>query len=366
MAPDGLPPDRRAAVVGAGPCGLALARRLWLENDPVTVFERDASPGCRGFGFLLLANGCSALRRLGLRPGETLGHRLEAVQILSRSGQLLAEHSLDEAVAVTRYQLVEALLEGAPGQLVRFGHVFEGFEWEGENATAALFANGSRHEADVFVAADGVRSQCRQVLEASARLRSGRVKEIVAWVRLPSLDEELGRCFRKFLHPSGGLAVGLVPLGDGRVIWFVQFDSQRFLTPRRGELGSFLDRHLADFPAAIRDVIMASDLYRAHLWHTVDEDLPGSWSRGNVALAGDAAHPLLPFTSQGVNMALEGAEMLGGLLLGNRSRRTVPALLRTYEWLRRPDVLRCLEAGRGMAREFVAPSADRVQIPLVA
>jgi 2-polyprenyl-6-methoxyphenol hydroxylase-like FAD-dependent oxidoreductase len=352
--------------VGAGPCGLALARRLWLENAPVRVFEREAAQGCRGFGFLLLPNGCSALRRLGLRPGEGLGHRLEAVQILSRSGQLLSEHPLEEAVAVTRSELVAALLEDAPGPLVSYGHTFERFEWEQGIATAALFANGCRHEADVFVAADGVRSQCRQDLEASARLRSGRVKEIVACVRLPSLDRQLGRCFRKFLHPSDGLAVGLVPLGDGRVIWFVQFDSHRYPAPRRGEAGSFLDRHLAEFPASIREMVMASDLSRAHLWHTVDEDIPGCWSRGNVVLAGDAAHPLLPFTSQGVNMALEDAVVLGGLLLGNSSGPAVPAMLEEYERLRRPDVLRCVEAGRGMARNFVAPSAARFQIPLVA
>jgi flavin-dependent dehydrogenase len=39
-------------------------------------------------------------------------------------------------------------------------------------------------------------------------------------------------------------------------------------------------------------------------------DLPSRWSRGNVVLAGDAAHPLLPFTSQGVKSA-GGAGALG-------------------------------------------------------
>ncbi len=34
----------------------------------------------------------------------------------------------------------------------------------------------------------------------------------------------------------------------------------------------------------------------------------------NVALLGDAAHPLLPFTSQGVNLALEDACLLRDLL----------------------------------------------------
>ncbi|KEF42278.1 MAG: hypothetical protein ER33_07080 [Cyanobium sp. CACIAM 14] len=279
---------------------------------------------------------------------------------------MLAEYSLPEAVAVTRSQLVNALLEGAPKQLVRFGHQFDRFEWDGEMATAACFSNGLRHEADVFVAADGVRSQCRQALGATSRLRSGQVKEIVACVRLPTVDKELGGCFRKVLHPTEGLAVGLVPLGDGHVIWFVQFDSQQFPTPWMGEVGSFLDRHLAEFPEFVRDVVIVSDLSRAHLWHTVDEDLPNCWSHGNVVLAGDAAHPLLPFTSQGVNMALEDAVVLSRLLLESSGRDALIARFQEYERLRRPDVLRCLEAGRGMARDFMSPGQARFQIPVAA
>jgi 2-polyprenyl-6-methoxyphenol hydroxylase-like FAD-dependent oxidoreductase len=277
---------------------------------------------------------------------------------------MLADLALEESVAVTRFQLVQALLEGAPEDLVRLDHQFERFEWEGESARAAWFANGIRHESDLFVAADGVRSSCRQALGTIPLKRSGRVKEIVATVRLPSLDRELGASFRKVLHPSGGLAMGLVPLGDGRVIWFVQFDSYRFLTPWRGELGSFLDTHLTDFPAFMRDVIMATDLSRAHLWHTVDDDLPSRWSRGNVVLAGDAAHPLLPFTSQGVNMALEDAALLSRLLLGSGSRQPLPDLLKAYERQRRAEVQRCVEAGRSMARSFVRPTDAGYQIPL--
>ena len=102
------------------------------------------------------------------------------------------------------------------------------------------------------------------------------------------------------------------------------------------------------------------------MWHTVDEDPATRWSKGNVALAGDAAHPLLPFTSQGVNTALEDAVVLSDLLLGCRDAADVPELFRAYERQRRPALLGCVEAGRQMARAFVQPSATRLQLPLMA
>ncbi len=90
------------------------------------------------------------------------------------------------------------------------------------------------------------------------------------------------------------------------------------------------------------------------------------WSRGNVALAGDAAHPLLPFTSQGVNSSLEDAVLLSGLLQRCRGPQDLPDLLRSYERQRRPKRLGCVEAGPRMARAFVQPSQPMCQPPLVA
>jgi 2-polyprenyl-6-methoxyphenol hydroxylase-like FAD-dependent oxidoreductase len=330
------------------------------------VYERAERPHPNGPGFLLLANGCAALRRLGLEPGGSLGHPIDAVRIVCCSGHVLADYPIEGAVAMSRPQLLEALLAGAPGQLVQFNHHFARFEWEGERARTVCFQNGQHQEADAFIAADGVRSSCRMAMGAGALTRPGRVKEIVGHATVPLLAAELGRRFLKVLHPSGGLAVGLVPLGDGSLIWFVQFDSHRFATPRKGELGSFLDEHLRAFPAAVHHAVAATDPAGPHLWNTVDEDPASRWSQGNVALAGDAAHPLLPFTSQGVNAALEDAVLLSGLLQGCRDPLAVPDLLKSYERKRRTTLLSCVEAGRRMAKAFVQPTDRMLQLPLMA
>ncbi len=354
------------AVIGAGACGLALARGLWREGLPVRVFERSAASSSNGHGFLLLANGCESLRRLGCDPADNLGHPITSVRIVCCSGDVHADYPIEGAVALMRHRLLEVLLRGAPPDLVQYNHHFEHFKWAGETATAVGFQNGHSHEADAFIAADGVRSSCRLAMGCGSTAQPGRVKEIVAHMKQPLLAAELGHRFLKVLDPSGGLAVGLVPLGDDRLIWFVQFDSERFATPRRAEVGAFLEEHFRHFPAVVRHVLGATDPSTAHLWHTVDADATSRWSRGNVALAGDAAHPLLPFTSQGVNTALEDAVMLSRLLQDCRDPGDVPELFAAYERVRQPVLRHCVEAGREMSRAFVQPAPSRLPLPLMA
>ena len=53
------------------------------------------------------------------------------------------------------------------------------------------------------------------------KFEAGRVKEVVSSVDLPELVQAMNSTFMKFMHPDGGLAVGLVPSSKTRLIWFV-------------------------------------------------------------------------------------------------------------------------------------------------
>jgi 2-polyprenyl-6-methoxyphenol hydroxylase-like FAD-dependent oxidoreductase len=183
-------------------------------------------------------------------------------------------------------------------------------------------------------------------------------------VSCPDLAEQVGSTFTKFMHPDGGLAVGLVPSGGGRVIWFVQFDTQRFDTPESHETASFLQSLLGDFPAIVQSAIAAIGKAASHVWHTVDMDAPSSMVRGNVALIGDAAHPLLPFTSQGANSALEDAADLVATVAACTSPDEVEPALRTYNNRRRPLRAGHVTAGRSIAADFVNPISGSVLVPL--
>src|SRR5690606_9511437 len=72
----------------------------------------------------------------------------------------------------------------------------------------------------------------------------------------------------------------------------------------------------------------ADDVFK---WGLFDRDPMPSWTKGHVTLLGDAAHPMLPFLSQGAAMAIEDGFVLAGSLAAESS----PAkALQRYESLR--------------------------------
>jgi salicylate hydroxylase len=67
-------------------------------------------------------------------------------------------------------------------------------------------------------------------------------------------------------------------------------------------------------------------------WVLHDREPRSGWTRGNVALLGDAAHPTLQYLAQGACMAIEDSVVISGLLakaLANGGE--VAAALQAYE-----------------------------------
>lgn len=364
------------AIVGGGVSGLALARGLLRRLQPghrggqaLRLYERRHQGHDQGFGFLVQADGCRALRRLGIDPrSSSIGLPLRQVQIFLSDGSLVGEHRLDNTVAMERPALLSALAQGLEPAVLRFGESIEGYEMDGGRVRGLRRAGGITTPVDLLIGADGAHSRCRQLIEARPTLpgRFARVQEIVACVDHPAMAERLGTGFMKYLHPQGGLAVGLVPLPAGRVIWFLQFDCHRYALPNRGELLAFTHELLAAFPAWLRLFLEHTTPTHLHHWRPLDLDPPTHLVGPNLALIGDAAHPMLPFTSQGVNLALADAELLAALLSGPVERWGLPKVLRIYEQRRQPLRSPFVAIGRAMASDFLASPQRAALHPPVA
>lgn len=359
----------RTVVLGGGVAGLGLAHGLAARSLPVEVLERVEPSADEGFGFLLMPNGRRALAELGSDVDfRDVGLELRRAVIRTSDGALVSESPLSDVIGITRHALLSALRNEidrvVPGS-IRFGAGFDHFDWDHERVRAAVLDDGSSHPAELFCGADGIRSASRAAIMPTPELHPGRVKEVVALADDPALADEIGDSFMKFVHPAGGLAVGLVPTGAGRIIWFVQFDSARFDAPVSGGEAAFLAEHLIDFPDLVQEVAAATRCGTAHVWHTVDIDPVESMSVANVALIGDAAHPLLPFTSQGANSALQDAATLVATIERVACNlETLPAGLQHYELARRPDAVRFVAAGRRLAADFVRPPDREFALPM--
>jgi salicylate hydroxylase len=90
----------------------------------------------------------------------------------------------------------------------------------------------------------------------------------------------------------------------------------------------------------------ADDVYK---WGLFDRDPMASWTAGRATLLGDAAHPMLPFLSQGAAMAIEDGFVLAERLAAEADPS---AALAQYEALRRPRTSRVQLESRERGRTY--------------
>jgi 2-polyprenyl-6-methoxyphenol hydroxylase-like FAD-dependent oxidoreductase len=334
----------KALVVGGGIGGLAAGialRRLGIE---ATVLERAAELEAVGAGLGLAANAVEALERLGVADQvRARGERAETLVARKPSGRSIIELPLAgrEMFGVHRADLQE-VLAAALGDGLRLGAVCTGFHDDRERVTVTL-ANGEQLQGDVLVGADGLRSTTRAwLLQDGPPTYAG----YTGWRAVAELDERL---LGGLMSETWGRGVrfGLIPIGAGRVYWFV---SESRPEPEAPVVPGDKDR-LARLVSGWHDPIQAA------IASTPGEAISGTgiyarapartWGRGRVTLLGDAAHPMTPDLSQGAAQALEDAVVLAASL---RDVDDPVAGLRAYEEARRrrtaPIVKRSRAAGR--------------------
>lgn len=348
----------RAVVVGAGLGGLASAIALRRRGWEVTVLERRDPPSGLGAGIALWPNALRALDALGAGAdvraagvveigggirtdtGRVLAH-VDAADLRRRQG--------DGVVVLERPELYGLLLDAAPA--VRAGTGVVRVE-PGDAATPAVVHDdaGDRHEAELVVAADGLRSVVRAAFwpEATPRETGSTAFRLVAEHALDAGGETWGR----------GDYVGLGPLPDGRTYGYAVVPSAEVPA---GEPLPWLRERFAGWHDPIPAVLDAAD--GPVLVHPLaDLRPPASWHHGRVALLGDAAHAMTPNLGQGAAQAFLDAVALAD------TATTDPASLAVYERRRRPGAEAVASRSRraGEVAAWRSPVAVALRNALVA
>jgi 2-polyprenyl-6-methoxyphenol hydroxylase-like FAD-dependent oxidoreductase len=313
-------------VVGAGLGGLASAIALVRQGWGVTVLERRSEPAEAGAGIAMWPNALRALDALGLgeqvRAAGTVeiggGIRTASGRWLSRLDAAdLRRRQGDGVVLLPRPELHALLRAAAPAVTTGAGVVRVE---PGDAAQPARVHDdaGRVHEADLVVAADGVRSAVRSASWPSVTPRATGTTAF----RLTAAHElaEGGESW------GGGDLVGLAPLPGGRTyLWAVVPTGE---APADANL-AWLRRRLAGWHAPIPQVLAAVD--GPVLVHRLEElRPPRTWHRGRIALLGDAAHAMTPNLGQGAAQAFLDAVVLA------EEATTDPSSLAAYDRRRRP------------------------------
>lgn len=361
---------RDIAIIGAGIGGLTLALALHKKGFSPRVYERASQLGEVGAGLTLWPNAIKALRSIDLedeveRIGEEPIHQMirngetgEIMRTFERKSMmrdtygapLLQIHRRD-----LHDMLVKALEERAPGSVV-LGAELASVEPHAERPVA-VFADGTRVEADLIVGCDGIRSRVRTALFGEEQPR---FTQIVAWrglVPMEDVPEEL-RKEPVGIHIGEGCHVAHYPVRHERLLNFLGFavvdgwQEEGWAIPSTVKE---MDDRFASFHPTVRAAMAATPEGGLFKWGLFDRDVRDLWSVGAVTLLGDAAHPMLPFLGQGAGMVIEDAIVLARLL---EKGGDLPAILARYEELRRPRTEYVMLTGRAHAHYYNTKAED--------
>jgi len=361
----------KALIIGGGIAGLAAAITLRKAGWQAVLKERAPEFTEVGLGFIILPNGLEALDQVGAGDAVRMhGKNINKAIIRTPDGTIVKDDVLDNCLGIKRSGCIDALRNLLPPDIIQTGAEFSHFEYdEHQFVIAAHFKDGSRETADIFIAADGASSQIRKLLFPSQIIGSTKIKELVAIADLPDVVRALNGKLLKTQSLEEGLSIGLVPCNDQQIVWYMQFDCMKNdLTDLSDDnKKAFAKKMLKDWPDPIDYVLEHTDYSKSFMWFTKDMEVLPAFHHKNIVLAGDAAHLVLPFTSQGVNSALQDAIILGRLLKNVTSKNDFEDAFTTYHQCRKEILEEYHLFGKMMAKRFLDPvhyKNEDVPLPL--
>lgn len=303
----------KVVIIGAGIGGLTLARALIQYNIEFEIYEAASSVKPLGSGITLSFNAMQICEELGISKRLVeKGHEILVGHISDEKMNPLSSLNFEKLrrhfgvpyLALTRSRLHEVLSDSLD---VSFGKRFKGFE-----SNKITFEDNTSAMGDVFVFADGIHSQGRQLLFPDARIiYSGQTSWRGLLKMKPSgMDAHtVAECWGQ------GLRFGVVPVAEKETYWFAVAEASKNV--RQGAHANHkpeLVKLFSGFDKRLLELIEQTEV--ENILRTDIEELSHlpKWYVENAVLLGDAAHASTPNLGQGAAQAIEDAYCLAKCL----------------------------------------------------
>ncbi|MBB3810382.1 FAD-dependent monooxygenase [Pseudochelatococcus contaminans] len=370
----------KIAIAGAGIGGLTAALCLHEKGHEVRVFEAVETLQPLGVGINLMPHASGVLRGLGLADAlDEMAIRTRAIEYRTRFGHLIQSdpRSVEAGFehpqySIHRGELQFLLLDTVRSRLghetVTAGKAIASFSQD-DYGVRATFADGTFHDADLLIGADGFRSQVRRQLhpdEGPAHYE-GTMMWRGANLQAPFADGRTmfiaGDHNVKFVcYPISGRAARE---DQALINWVAEV---RHDQPRAADDADWTREGDRDFIAEFLGFRMPDIDIPALLGNTqhitqypmIDRDPLPWWTQGRVTLLGDAAHPMYPIGANGASQAIIDAQALADAL----ATQPGPEGLLAYEATRLPVTTNVVLNNRKSGPERVLDiAAARVKGP---
>jgi 2-polyprenyl-6-methoxyphenol hydroxylase-like FAD-dependent oxidoreductase len=315
--------DYEAIICGAGVGGLALAVALGRQGRKVLVVEKLRHEAKVHRGELLQPHTLEILDEWGVLPylNEQGSLHIDAMEARSATGEYMGELNYTELEETYNYGLAQyyhetkAALYGVAHKVADISYgtrVLDLVRDEAGHVCGVKIAQGQLEEevrAPLTVAADGRTSRIRQLMGIEVKMHDYQHQLMgLDLEKAPPLPPRM--C--AYLSKQGVRVLYPMPHGHARL--YVQIKPGEFAEIKRQGYTAWKEELLKQTPALkfIADYL-PSDLSGAQLQGAWSYSAP-LWSRGCVALSGDAAHYVHPTAGQGMNAAIIDAWSLANAL----------------------------------------------------
>ncbi|MCC7153205.1 MAG: FAD-binding domain [Bryobacterales bacterium] len=311
----------RVLISGAGIAGPALA--YWLDHYGFETTIVEKAPRLRTGGYVIdfWGSGFDVAQRMDLLEEiQRKGYRLDEVRVVDRTGRrtsgfpaaAFARATKGRYVSLPRGDLAAAIFARLGGRVETiFDDSILALSEEADRVRVD-FASGVRREFDLVVGADGLHSRLRELVfgpqhqferflgykAAAFEIDGYRPRDELVYVMYTEVGQQAARFAMR---------------GDRTVFLFTFADPD----PDTGDLAAqraLLRQRFGssgwECPAILEALDRAGEFY----FDRVSQIRMNAWSRGRVALVGDAAYCVSLLAGQGSALGMAGAYILAGEL----------------------------------------------------
>lgn len=345
----------KIAVVGAGIGGLTVAALLQEHGHEVKVFEKNQELSEVGAGIGIGGNVINKLHNHDLAKGiKNAGQIIDTLAIADNSGTALSKIKLKRNtvnLTLERQSLLETIQSYVQPSSIYTGYQVLSIENE-VNKVTVHFENHEAETFDLCIGADGLHSSVRASVAPNTKVNYQGYTVFRGLVNDVQLKDT--NTATEYWSKQG--RVGIVPLLNNKVYWFIAINAKIHNTEYQTYGKPHLQARFNHFPNEVREVLDKQSETGILLHNIYDLKPLKTFVYNRTVLLGDAAHATTPNLGQGAGQAMEDAIVLANCL----ETYDFDQALERYDKLRVKHTKKIIKKSRKIGK--VAQSTQRLFI----
>ncbi|KAI1406718.1 hypothetical protein F4819DRAFT_501864 [Hypoxylon fuscum] len=368
----------RVAISGGGLAGASLLHALIdFPHLDVHIFESAAAFKEAGLAIGVTRNAQAALDLMGpwgpelLKRAGAVPMRGVRFMIAQGGGQGEVIDEVDDITAgkrltsiVHRPAYLQEFLANVPRERMHASKKLNKIDrnTDGRGSITLYFTDGTTHECDILIGADGIHSAVRRFIlgnDPAASPRNTGMWLVMTLQPYAEAQASIGKGLvdskdaREYSWIGKNSYVMHNLLSDGQLVQFVIASSDDeamssdswHRTVRADEIKNLYQGWPPHLMQAIDELLCKKPEHTAnYLW---EHPPAATYVSGPLCIMGDAAHATTPWQGSGGGMSIEDTLILSTLLGRAKSSTEALAALKAYDQVRRPRTQRIVDSSRG-------------------